>query len=183
MSTIDHARKFVWIHVPKTAGNSIETGLRLQAKGHKTAKRLVVRTLRCNPAYFAAAFVRHPADRLWSAYNALVQHRRTWAFVEECGSWDVFVDRLPGAYRQLIHTHPMVHFLTMGGRVLVHFVGRFERLEEDYRRLCGILEEPVRPLPHINRSKHGPWQKAYTPGQLRRIEKLYQADYEVFGYA
>ena len=40
--------------------------------------------------------------------------------------------------------------------------GRFERLQEDFERLCGLLGvERQKPLPHLNKTQHAPYWEYY----------------------
>jgi hypothetical protein len=65
------------------------------------------------------------------------------------------VNRLPppgwdDKYRHVMPQYDMLH--DADGRLLVDFVGRFESLQEDFRRVCAKLGIESAELPHRNRS-------------------------------
>ncbi|NNK33015.1 MAG: hypothetical protein HKP02_07815 [Xanthomonadales bacterium] len=53
-------------------------------------------------------------------------------------------------YRHVMPQYDMLH--DADGRLLVDFVGRFESLQEDFRRVCAKLGIESAELPHRNRS-------------------------------
>ena len=67
MSIINHEHKHIFIHNPKTAGTSMESCEWVGGKGHRTARQLVPQA----PDYWSWGFVRHPLDRIVSAYYGL----------------------------------------------------------------------------------------------------------------
>lgn len=178
MSRIDHRRRFIWIHVPKTGGTSISRGLQVGVSDHRPARVLYPQA----PLYLLAGFVRHPAERLHSIYHAATQHATEWRQAAEAGSFERFVHTLPDHFRQMPHTRPQVHFLRYRGRIVADFVGRFERIREDYARLRDLLGLPPHELQHLNKSQHGPWREAFTPKMRRIAERIYSHDFRTFQY-
>ena len=67
------------------------------------------------------------------------------------------------------------------GKLIVDFVGRFERLEEDFQTGCDRAGIHVK-LPHLNRTQHQHYRHYYSERSRRLIEKCYQQDIELFGY-
>lgn len=179
MSGVDHRLKLIWIHVPKTGGRSIENAINIDAKGHRSVRQ---KKIRAPKDYLSAAFVRHPADRLWSAYNSGLQYKRHRRYMKNFGSWETFVDTIDEHYRNIYHTLPMTYWLCIKNKLSVDFIGRFENIHEDYEKLCDILNVPANPLPHLNKSKHIPWQEACNKKCLKKIEQFYRKDFELFNY-
>ena len=63
---------------------------------------------------------------------------------------------------------------------MVDFVGRFERLEQDWNFLQEKFGLPG--LPHQNRSRHVDYHEAYTPELAAIAAKRYARDIELFSY-
>jgi hypothetical protein len=81
------------------------------------------------------------------------------------------------------HVRPMKYYLCGdGGTVLADFVGRFENIDIDWRKLCSRLDVPHVDLPHDNKSKHKPWRECYTDEQLEHVVEHYADDFRIFDY-
>jgi hypothetical protein len=172
---ICHPHRCVFIHVPKSAGISIEqvflglVGLTWEtraalllrhnddpAKGpprlsHLTAAEYVslgYLTQQQFDSYFKFSFVRNPWDRIVSEYK----YRR---FPVRMDFKTYLFRHLPAAgfSDQYTHIIPQYDFLfDERGRLLVDFVGRYESLQTDFDEVCGRIGIPATPLPHANRS-------------------------------
>ena len=179
MSTINHEHRHVFIHVPKTGGTAMEREPWVGGNGHATAAQLVPQA----PDYFAWGFVRHPCDRLLSAYSAACQHGGPYLDVARAGSFESFVSRLEELSPGFPHSWPQTHFLCdLSGRILVDFVGAFENLQNDWRILCARVGVPCAPLPRLCTTEHPPWEQVITRPLRKMIQRHYAADFEVFCY-
>jgi hypothetical protein len=68
------------------------------------------------------------------------------------------------------------------GTPLLDFVGRFERITEDFAKAMGHVELDVQ-LPHRNAaSNRDHYRSYYTPETVDLISELYQMDVDAFGY-
>ncbi len=166
----------LFVHVPKTAGQSIEQffmdrlgldwatdreRLLLQAnddpaKGtEKLAHLSAAEYVRCGHVsqaeydrLYSFSFVRNPYQRLVSEYlYRNYFHHRSFA--------DFVLNKLPqpgwdDKYRHVMPQYDMLH--GPDGQLLVDFVGRFENLQTDFDRVCGKLGIPESTLPHRNPS-------------------------------
>lgn len=221
----------IFIHIPKTAGQSVETvflqraGLSWEnraalllrpnddpAQGpprlaHLKARDYVAYGYISQDAFDAAfkfAYVRNPWARMTSLYHHLSTTRSFRAYVL-------------GEFRQKVWREmawfvgPQSDFIyDDDGRLLVNFVGRFERLQADFDIICRRLGMPPEPLPHVNHAADhrriylGPnprkllrsWRKRLTKPAPRYaryqdyydadtralVAELYQSDIELFGY-
>lgn len=187
---ISHPHRCLFVHIPKTAGQSIEhafldlLGLTWQQRG-----TLLLR-YNADPAagpprlahlraadyvrlghlpesqfadYFKFAFVRDPWDRVVSFYK----------YVGEPAEYDFkrfALDVLPADlwHRMYWFVRPQSEFLYHEGELLVDFVGRFETLQSDFAEVCNRLGLPATRLPFVNRSD-GPRQRiAAAARRLRR---------------
>lgn len=179
MSTINHKHKHGFIHVPKTAGTSMERTPFVGGAGHASARSLRPEA----PDYFWWGFVRHPAERLYSTYNAAVQCSHHWKFMDMVDNFRDFVLTLPEHHKTMPHTRPMADYLCdKNGQVLVDFVGRFENLEDDWRTVQKTIGIRPRPLQHVNGFPHPPWPEVYDQKMITMVHAVYSRDYEVFDY-
>jgi hypothetical protein len=173
---ICHPYRCVFVHVPKTAGISIELvfidlmGLTYQTRAplllrrnHDPAKgppRLAhlkaTEYVSCGhmtpeqfQAYFKFSFVRNPWDRIVSEY-------RYRGYPVRFDFKTYLFKRLPKPGFTDIYCHilPQSDFLfDEGGTLLVDFVGRYESLQTDFDTVCARLGIPPRELPHVNRAE------------------------------
>lgn len=181
MSKRDPDLKSVFIHIPKNAGMSIEAVL--GAAGHASLCDMFSKDGLDLEGWNVSAIVRNPYDRMVSV----------WAHGRQVGDapfewperFSDFVHQLPTKLWQT-HARPQYSFLItkngLGGKGNL-FVGRFEKLDEAYRRICALhgIEEPP-PLIHKNRSNHLPWREYYTPELIQVINRLYWEDFSYFDY-
>lgn len=178
----------ILIHIPKTAGLSIDRALGIQKYryrtrlvpgqqysgivtfGHEMLPYLWRRRLAPRDA-FTFAFCRNPYDRavsLW-AYNNK-RNGFDLTFKEFCLNWGNWGWRL---------RYPQAKWLD---RVSLDFLGRFENLQGDFDKLCDALGVERRPLPHVNPTEHLPWQEYYDEVTRGIVRSHWARDFERFGY-
>ena len=195
--------RFVWLCNPKAASRSLIAGLRAadpDAELVRHATLAEIQAARPEVAdYTSVAFVRHPVGRcysFWRDKHALAMRRRdarrwfiepwhglatgmTFAelcrwLVTPCGS-DVFADR------HWLSQHRQIR--TADGR-LADFVGAFERLDEDWRALCGRLGLAHRALPRLNAGPPGGGAAVEGLDAETRelLARRYAEDFRLAGY-
>lgn len=214
---ISHAHKCIFIHVPKCGGTSIEAYLREHAAalGHLPEPGLdltlrregLAEVLNRHPDYFVFSFVRHPFDRLVSTwlhglrgtgpYHArpvrdlsLAEYVRiaVEGRVAEQSAFDRYhllpqVTFIPDSSRRTLFGVPLLPAVTCT------FLGRFERLDDDFRGICRQLGLPEHGLPRLQAappesgSRQPHWSDRYDTATLRLVQELYRDDLEAFGYA
>lgn len=183
--------KCFFVHVPKNGGTSVEQTLKDDGQttgGHSTALAMRQKWPEEWGHYFTFAIVRDPLTRFLSAWKYLrfsPIHPNLYNEAVHCvDTLEGFVDLMQhdtGA-QGIVHLLPQHQFVCdQGGKVMVDFVGRHERLPEDWKVICDRLGIH-KPLPHFNKSKS-------TSVNLHSLEKSrefvrnhYAMDYEVFGY-
>lgn len=182
----------IFIHTPKAAGTAIATSIFGELPYHYTA--LEYRTIfgrRDFERLYKFTFVRNPWDRVLSAYSYLRnggwnEEDRRWAerHLTEFASFDDFVLRglKRPVIRDYIHFRPQHEFICdLFGRPLVDFIGRFERIDEDYRAICARLGISS-PLQESNIGFHRDYRVAFTAEMIHAVERHYRADIKMFRY-
>src|SRR5881394_3408108 len=187
-NVISHEHKCIFVEVPKTGSTSIRAILGKAWKPHlnlwqikqamemswtryggrKNRIRAALYLLqpeerrketgrRHFEAYFKFGFVRNPWDRVVSLYerNEAVQMRQEMTFEE-------FVRWIQYSSSTCIHSSPHRYqldwFVDANGKMLADFIGRFERLQEDWAMVAkklGVSEA----LPH---TRANPRLRDYT---------------------
>jgi hypothetical protein len=203
---ISYHKKFLFVHIFKTAGTSITNSLapycyrpgstrpsnwmafltthwkkihRKPIKKHATAKEI---RDSLNPeifdSFFKFSFVRNPWDLQVSLYHFILDtpHNPGHQATKAMGSFRNFVFSREGS-----------KFTQSGcltddaGGLLVDFVGKFEDLEKDFGNVCckvGISAT----LPHINKSERTGYRDYYDNETRELTARLYAEDIERFGY-
>lgn len=166
----------LFVHIPKTAGQSIEQFFmnRLQLDWDRDREALLLQSnedpsrgteklahlsaseyVECGyvspeeySRYFKFSFVRNPWTRILSEYRYrnYFSHRSFRDFV---------LNKLPqpgwdDKYRHIMPQYDMLH--DSQGNLLVDFVGRFESLQQDFDAVCETLGIAGSNLPHRNKS-------------------------------
>ena len=205
---ICRARRLIFVHIPKTAGTSIEdviwTGRRttrelwgglvstysnryqtggLQHLQAAQIRHAVGRGLfdRC----FRFSVVRNPWDKAVSQYASMVRSRPDLlAFLDFASipSFDAYLERI--GRRPHVQWLPQKPFLvdTDGRTPLVDTILRFETMAGDWAALAGRLDLPGT-LGHRNASERRPYQDYYSDRSIGVVGDLYGEDIAAFGYA
>jgi len=187
----------IFVHVPKAAGISVNMALFGNlAGGHSDApyyRRVFGRDFW---RYFKFTFVRNPYTRLVSAYEFFRRGGHpAWAsnqrFRDEILS--EYVDFADFVLRWLKprtrwpepHFRPQHEFLELGGKLVMDFVGRVERIEDDFAAVCDRLgmQGDLRRL-NVARDGHAALGAYYTSDAVeRRVRDFYARDFQLFGYS
>jgi hypothetical protein len=188
------ARKCIFVHVPKCAGLSMTEALFGDKGGAHASLEdyLHVFGARWTDQAFKFAFVRDPLTRTVSAFDFLRRgglNRWDSAFAEThlARFADVNDFALHGLgdpeIMQYVHFREQVSFLTdpRTGRVGVDFIGRFERIDEDFAEICARIGVEA-PLVERNRRAKADAAPVLTDAASVRIAEIYRHDCATFGY-
>ena len=186
--------KTLFIHVPKTAGSSMEQQSFLGGGGHEWAMDYM-RKFGVGPnnevwkQTFKWGFVRNPWDRFVSVYFRWPPTKHNPEKFKEfvMGEFSDTGFDIEAMKRNDWHLHhhflPQHYFLCDDRmNVLVDFVGRFESLDEDWRYVCERIGVPYRELPIINPGHHDNYREYYDDETAAVIAKFYSMDIWVFNY-
>lgn len=133
---------------------------------------------------FKFCFVRNPWDRLVSLFFYRKLDKEYENFRQFCLDFkDQEIEPI-GLYNSRLNSQfneQLSWIIDEKGRLLVDFIGRFERLEEDFSKICRILGVRNK-LPHRNRSDHSGYRDYYDEETAGIIRQRYKRDIEFFGY-
>lgn len=193
-------RQFLYVHIPKTGGNSVQNVLREYSEDrivcvdphHDGVERFGLRSERFNvtkhsllrdyhrelgPELFGKLFkfccVRNPWERAISFYFS--PHRQRTGFDR--------ADFLQSLERLI----PVTEFLALDGGPASPFnnvdsIMRLERLDEDFRAVCQRLEIPFTPLPVRNKSSRAHYSTYYDSELVEIVRARYAGEVEHFRY-
>ncbi|WP_257933238.1 sulfotransferase [Campylobacter lari] len=189
--------KCIFIHVPKVAGSSIERVIYQTDRwlvGHVKASDYVKLDRDKFESYFSFGFVRNPYDRMVSAYHYLRRGGgnlvdETWAKenIYKYNSFEEFVLNLQNNDERIkilswMHFVPQYKYLCDNDKnILVNFIGKFEKLDEDFKKILNILKRKDN-LVHVNKSQHGDYKDYYNYKTHKIIREIYKNDFEIFDY-
>ncbi|WP_072239604.1 sulfotransferase family protein, partial [Campylobacter coli] len=188
--------KCIFIHVPKVAGSSIERVIYQTDKwlvGHVKASDYVKFDKNKFESCFSFGFVRNPYDRVVSAYHYLKNDSPAPLDIEwgrlhiNNLTFEEFVLRLQDEYfrkKILLKNHFSFQYKYLcdeNMNILVNFVGKFEQLENDFKKILNILHRKDS-LVHVNKSKHLNYRSYYSLQTYKIIREIYRDDFEIFDY-
>jgi hypothetical protein len=184
----------VLIHINKTGGTSVERALHLRSERKTALQKRAEMGPEAFERAFSFAFVRNPWDKVVSHYH---YRRRTGRIYKrsydgsgrgdpEIGFRD-WVERAYGAHDPMYYNHPqpfMAQTLWINDeedRCLVSFVGRFERLADDFQQVCRELGVKAS-LPHVKPSPHAHYRELYDDATRDIVARRFASDIDTFGY-
>ena len=205
---LDNERKFLFTHIPKTAGTSIRSMLcdltdlpkpysELDNRKHQGVSELR-ESIDNIDEYYKFAFVRNPYERMlsfWSYYRQgenggkfnHVPKSKVREAAKELGfdKWITFLKTKRftnmGSHppkRLPMWRKPQVDFLCED----ISFVGRYENLDEDWRTLCDNLNLNYKPLNHFNKSSHTDYKDYYSVESYNTISWWFKRDLDELEY-
>jgi len=191
---ISHKHKFIFIHIPKTAGTSISSALNpFCEESYPSIKHWSAVKIKEKfgsdiwNEYFKFTFIRNPYERLLSWYNMIDKNR--WR--PNANSFQSHVKKNIHSFREFImedkqsidiNRFPQQRIaqlkkISENGRVIVDFVGKYENLNEDFYYICKKLNIPQTILPHINKFDHDHYMNYYTEEMIKEVNSFAEEDF------
>lgn len=206
---ISHQRKFIFVHNYKVAGTSIKNSLKaynnhgLRDRGrletlkfimaghpwifssqfgvHITAAALKAQLpAKIFNSYFKFGFVRNPWDWQVSLYTFMLKDEQHFQhkLIKSMKDFDEYID-----WRVHNDLHFQKDFFYEGDACLVDFIGKFERLDNDFEKVCRSIRVDAT-LPHLNKSRDdNAYLKYYSSASAAMVSQAFKTDIELFGYA
>ena len=193
-------KRFLFVHIPKTAGNSIQTALRDYSEDQIVALRKeqdgIERFGLRNPNYnikkhstlaeyrdalgneqfrnlYKFTCVRNPWDRMVSYYFTPTQSPETWDRKKFRKTISKIVSVADYLRLDQDEEDPFTN---------VDYIMCFENLAEDFRTLCGKVGISAATLPRYNRSNREHYSKYYDDELRELVRTQFAAEIERFGY-
>lgn len=201
---LSDTKKFLFIHIPKTAGTSIKQVLQpygvtdyfgysrgleqyIQARGrfpphlsYVGAANLLTVDL---SSYYKFTFVRNPWDRYVSMYEYFrsdtkhAMHQRCLT----CSFGDFIEDVI--ARRATFDTKSQIEYVVPpAGMRPVDFIGKVENIENDFAIVCRTLGIEHAELSTLNATHHKHYRSYYDDSLQRKVEEFCRPEIELFGY-
>jgi chondroitin 4-sulfotransferase 11 len=198
---ISHKHKCIFVHIPKTSGTSLEAALGMHGdvdfvgtapyvnqypnfdclfgKGlqHWTALQ-IKNEIKNYDDYFKFTFVRNPWDR---AVSAIIFNGGFDKNLDLNLTKMEFKERIHTLDMTTPHFKPQLDYITDRDTLLVDFIGRFENLVKDTKRISEKISFDI-PLKHLMKSKHKHYTEYYDDEARAIVAELYAKDIEYFGY-
>ncbi len=190
--------KCIFFHIPKTAGLSVTLALFGNlGGGHKNAQFFKCLFGKSFSSYYKFAFVRNPFTRLVSAYEHLKKTDSYFlgdkVFSEKVlnnfETFDEFVELwlVDNFYKsEAPHFRTQFSFINLNGKVVLDFLGRYERLNDDFQKVANFLniktELPTENITQYDKQSY--FEKYYLNQKtVALVQEIYKDDFEHFGYS
>ena len=197
---ISFQKRFLFVHIPKTAGNSIQSTLRdysedqlvalrkeqdgierfgLRNSNYKIKKHSTLCEYRdaLGNEQFRSLYkftcVRNPWDRMVSYYFTPTQNPETWDRKKFRNTISKAVSVADYLRLDPNEEDPFAN---------VNYIIRFENLADDFRIVCGTLGISPATLPRYNRSSREHYSKYYDDELRELVRMRFAAEIEHFGY-
>ncbi|MAB37988.1 MAG: hypothetical protein CL528_10055 [Aequorivita sp.] len=186
--------KCIFIHIPKNAGLSVCYTLFGNTGG--SHRKIVDYKKIFSPntfnRYYKFTFVRNPWDRLVSTYfflkkGGLTEKDKIWADANLLAFTD-FKDFVKlwlteeNINNSLHFQHQHVFLIDEKGNIAVDFIGRFENIKEDFKKITDKLNIK-RTLKKTNTSKRKEDYRLYYDEETKAIvNEVYRKDIQLFNY-
>jgi hypothetical protein len=228
MVVISQKHKFIFIHIPKTAGSSITKNLinsneknsiskyfnlsldgekffyvSLGGEGvyfkfpffklHRHAKAKKINQIvgdKVWDEYFTFTFVRNPWDLMVSSYCWWLQKASKWKKfhqdIDQIRSLRNYTNFLKSKYGESMINECKGNIFDWisdeDGEVIVDFVGKFENLHHDFKKICQKIGIDSSVLPHTNKSLRKSYHGYYNAETKELIHKRFKKSIDFFGY-
>lgn len=194
---------FLYVHIPKTAGNAVQSILRHYSEDkivcekawqdgverfqvrndrYQLEKHSTLSDYRCElgDAVFQKLFkcccVRNPWERAISFYFSPHRGNVRW---DRNAFKDLVAEMTPAS---AFVTLRKPHARSQSPFANVDYVIRFERLDEDFRQLCDRVGIPPAELPMRNKSMHEHFTRYYDAGLVDLVRDRFSDEITYFGY-
>jgi hypothetical protein len=197
---ISFQKRFLFVHIPKTAGNSIQSVFRHYSEDQIVALRPhqdgIERFELRNPNY---KIKKHSTLADYRAALGETQFGSLYKFTCVRNPWDRLVSYYFTPSREatrldrktferlILKTPSVADYLRLNegeGNPFdnVDRVIRFEFVADDFRSVCAELGIPAAPLPHYNRSRREHYSKYYDDELRALVRERFAIEIERFGY-
>jgi len=183
--------KTVFVHIPKTGGQSVSSMLNI-TKGnqrdfyHEGLTHLPPQMIRERAdvdGFYFFTFVRNPYDKIVSEYNWRMRNIMSRVYNEPTRKqmlFETYMETLLGRWDKLVepwnekaHVLPQHMFIEEGMDIF-----RFENFEDGCKEVQAVLGMN-KPVPHVNA---GHYNTKHTERTIEITRILYEKDFKLLGY-
>ncbi len=201
---ISRKYKFIYIHIPKTGGNSIQSVLAPYCDDRVVFRRSSGNVVEEDGFQGLDVFndtigfkdPQHKHASIADYFEKLGDDIHSFfIFTSIRNPWDRVISRTafatPGGIKAegvvpleaLLLPRPMTDYVSLNGTVTLHDMIRFEKMQEDFDRICDRIGIEKMTLPHKNRSVRGDYTDLYTDESITFVHEKFKTDIEYFGYS
>tara|TARA_Y100000592_G_C5366952_1_gene266534 strand:+ start:175 stop:813 length:639 start_codon:yes stop_codon:yes gene_type:complete len=207
---ISHKHKFIFVHIPKCAGTSIEKAL-LKYEGldidsndkfyldsmpelikkeylldyppHSYSQHFFLNQYEQSLAsnYYCFAFVRNPWDLMVSEYFYILKNYEINLSFEEFIKTGDKLKEIKGFRWFVERGHHLLPQVNFLSEN-IDFIGRFENLQDDFDTICDNIKISRIDLPHYNSTNRNHYTTYYNSSTRETVLKRYKKDIEYFNY-
>lgn len=137
---------------------------------------------------FKFAFVRNPWDLQVSSYHHILRERpHLLTGIDDFEAflrWKLDPNR---AYHYIVDTSIELqsdYVIDLNGNIIVNYIGRYEKLEENFKEVCNKVGITTPRLPHKRQAEdRTSYKKYYNDETALLIAEYFKRDIEMFGYS
>lgn len=203
---LSEEKKFIFIHIPKTGGNSITTSLKKYAIDNislskydgkqynsiavHNSKDKIYKHSMLNVyekrgydlhKYFKFSIVRNPWDRISSFFQYNIKTK----YYPSINTMDKLIKHLRGLNDEQLGLYPQLdYFKNLNGEIVIDYIIKFDNLQEGFNIVCDNLKIERVILQKINESSNSKinYQTQFNELQKELIYNIYKEDIEYFKY-
>ncbi len=177
---------FIFIHINKTGGSSVEAALNLPFEHLSAVEKINAVGIEKWQSKFTFAFIRNPFDKVCSHYRYRVKTNQTNLKNNPItfSSWvkKTYGDKDPFYFDKPKMFMPQVDWLCdEKGEIMVDQIYRFETLDDDFETLCKKFSLAAK-LPHLKATKKVDYQSYYSTETKQIIKRYFAQDLDQFNY-
>ena len=131
--------------------------------------------------YFKFTIVRNPWARAFSWYKNVMRdelHKKNYG-IDSTISFKEFLKLFAGKRMLRPQTYWLKNF---ADEIPMDYIGRFENLSEDFRKICEYLNLDDIKLPHKRKGTDSSYHQSYDEESKKIIEDIYGEEIKLFGY-
>ena len=194
---ISHQHKFIFVHIPKCGGTSIENFFGIDSgkfckqtlcgfyKNYGWLQHCTLAEMETDfnidiNKFYCFTFVRNPWDRMVSSYfydlNRIKDKKLTFFN---------YVKNRPeiNKYHKQCHERAQYNYIiNQSNQPSMNYIGKLENLQQDFNIVCDKIGIPQQQLPHANKTDHKHYTEYYDDETREIVAEKYAKDIEYFGY-
>jgi len=198
---IINSQKFIFVHIPKTGGTSIEKLFDDSFYGWDEKHCLWKQHCSIHQMqsvygididnYYKFSIVRNPWDRAVSDYKWWTRPNSPFFhFLKNTTLEDYLlirngyekINHLNDSTGRADHFYTQYSFIEIGGVCVMDCIIKFENLQQDFNIFCDQIGMPQQKLPHTNKTNRKHYSEYYNQKTIDIVAQLYHKDIEYFDY-